>query len=104
MSDTVSASSEIRAIFVDIDGTLVGNVDQVSPAVCRALHTARENGCEVVLCTGRTRYTAQFVAEQIGPPHGYIVASNGGVVMHLGTGELVFRRLLPIPIALEIVR
>jgi Cof subfamily protein (haloacid dehalogenase superfamily) len=94
----------IRALFIDIDGTLVGADDRISSADRTALTAAREQGCEIVLCTGRTRYTAQPIAEQIAPPLGYAIMSNGGVVMHLGTEEVLRRHLLPIPTALDIVR
>lgn len=94
----------IRAVFLDIDGTLVGADPTISPGVKRAITTARERGCEIVLCTGRARYTTQPIADQIAPPYGYAVTSNGGVAMHLGTGEVLYRRLLPIPVALDILR
>lgn len=95
---------QIRALFLDIDGTLVGAGDQISPGVRAAIAGAREKGVEVVLCTGRARYTTEPVARQLGPPLGYVVTSNGGVAMHLGTQEVLYRRLLSIPIALEVIR
>ncbi len=94
----------IRALFLDIDGTLVGANDLVSSASRDAIAAAREQGCEIVLCTGRTRHSAQPVAEQIAPPLGYVITSNGGVVMHLGTEEVLCCRRMSIPIALDIVR
>jgi hydroxymethylpyrimidine pyrophosphatase-like HAD family hydrolase len=57
-----------------------------------------------VLSTGRSRFTAEPIAAQLGIPPGYLVASNGAVVMHLATREVLSRRCLPIPVALEIVR
>lgn len=69
-----------------------------------ALRKARSHGCEVVLCTGRTRFRTIPVAEQLGPPLGYAVTSNGGVLTHLGTGNVLYRHLLPVPVALEVVR
>jgi predicted HAD superfamily phosphohydrolase YqeG len=46
----------IRAIFLDLDGTLVGASNTVSPRVRNAVTAARELGCEVILCTGRSRW------------------------------------------------
>ncbi len=100
----VLAHRPIRALFIDIDGTLVGANDTVSPGNRAAIDKARAKGVEVVLCTGRTRHTAQPVAEQLGPPLGYVVTSNGGVAMHLGRNEVLHRHLLPIPVALQIIR
>lgn len=103
MEETEPQKPTIRAVFVDIDGTLVGSDNRVSARVQNAVAAARDRGCEIVLCTGRSRFTAEFIAVQL-PPPGYIVTSNGGVVMHLGSGELLSRRLLSIPTALEVAR
>ncbi len=96
--------AQIRALFLDIDGTLVGTDERISPGVRAAIAEAREKGVEVVLCTGRARYTAEPIARQLAPPLGYAVTSNGGVAIHLGTREVLYRRLLSIPVALEVIR
>lgn len=93
----------IRALFIDIDGTLVTSEDRISPEVQRALRAVHEKGCAIALCTGRTRYRIQAVAQQLPPPLGYAITSNGGVVFHMGTRETVYRRLMPIPMALEVI-
>lgn len=93
----------IRAIFLDLDGTLVGATNTVSPRVRTAVAAARERGCEVILCTGRSRVSTVPVADQLGF-RGYAVVSNGGVVMHLGTGEVLRRNHLPIPHAVQAAR
>jgi hydroxymethylpyrimidine pyrophosphatase-like HAD family hydrolase len=93
----------IRALFLDIDGTLVGSTGTVSPRVVAAIGRARAAGCEVVLCTGRSRLATEPVADQLGF-RGYGILSNGGVVMHLGSREVLCRNLLPVPLALQAVR
>ena len=97
-------TAQIRALFLDIDGTLVGEDSQISPGVRAAIRRAREHGCEVVLCTGRTRYRTVPIANQFDPPRGYAVTSNGGVLTHIETGEILYRHLLPIPVALQVIR
>ena len=93
-----------RALFVDIDGTLVGVGDTVSPGVRQAINQARSKGVLVVLCTGRARHTTQPIAQQLGSPLGYAVTSNGGIALHLGTNQVLHRHLLPVPVALQIIR
>ncbi len=100
----VPAHAPIRAVFIDIDGTLVGANETVSPGNRQAIDKARAKGVEVILCTGRTRHTAQPVAEQLGPPLGYVVTSNGGVAMRLDTNEVLHKHLLSIPVALQIIK
>jgi hypothetical protein len=37
-------------------------------------------------------------------PQGFAVCSNGGVATHLGTGEILYRHLMPVPVALKVIR
>ena len=78
--------------------------EQVSPGVAAALAAAHAQGCHIVLCTGRTRFRAYPVLEALGEPHGYLVASNGSVAAHADSGEILYRHLMPVPLALEVVR
>lgn len=93
----------IKAVFLDLDGTLVGAANTVTPRVRRAVLAARERGCEVVLCTGRSRVSTEPIADQLGF-RGWAIVSNGAVALHLGTREVLCRNLLPIPTALHAVR
>lgn len=93
----------IRALFLDLDGTLVGAQNRVSSRVKAAVDAARAAGCHVVLCTGRSRVSTVPVADQLGF-RGYAVVSNGAVVTHLDTGEVVCCNRIPIPTALAAVR
>ena len=104
MQRQVSHLPRIRALFLDIDGTLVGMEDRVSPGVAAALAAAQAQDCHIVLCTGRTRYRALPVVESLGKPYGYFVTSNGSVAAHAGSGEILYRHLMPVPLALEVVR
>lgn len=99
-----SSNPRIRALFLDLDGTLIGEEERVSTRVLAAIQAARACGCIEVVCTGRTRFTALPVAEQLAPPLGYAVVSNGAVVVHLQRHETLLHRLLPEPIALQIAR
>jgi Cof subfamily protein (haloacid dehalogenase superfamily) len=94
----------IRAMFLDIDGTLITGNECISDNVKRSLYLAKQKGVEVVLCTGRTRYRLIPIAEQMPEPAGYAVCSNGGVATHLGTGEILYRHLMPKTVALQVIR
>lgn len=43
----------MKAIFLDLDGTLVANNDKISPKVKEAITTVRAKGHKVFICTGR---------------------------------------------------
>lgn len=81
---------QYRLAFLDLDGTLVGETDAISPRTKRALDAARAAGCELVICTGRARYGARRVAAQWSG-HAYGVFSNGAVVAEWETGRTLFR-------------
>ncbi|CEK15415.1 predicted HAD superfamily hydrolase [Chthonomonas calidirosea] len=97
-------SSKIRALFLDIDGTLVGADNQISAAVQRAVTKAQERGLWIGLCTGRTRYTAEPVAAQLWRPPDYLIVSNGAIAIETPTETLLHRRLLEPALALEVAR
>lgn len=48
-----SSLRDIRLIVVDLDGTTVGESNQIRPAVKRALEAARAQGVQVAIATGR---------------------------------------------------
>lgn len=59
----------IRAAFLDLGGTLLGPEVEVSPRVRRAVAATQASGCEVVLCTGRSRVSVEPIADQLGLCH-----------------------------------
>ncbi len=103
MERIANRHAPIRALFLDIDGTIIGETDTISPAVRQAIAAARAVGCEVVLCTGRARFTALPIAAQI-PPPGYVITSNGGVITHLGSGATIARRLMDKSAARDVIQ
>ena len=77
----------LDVVFVDVDGTLVGTADVVSPAVWSAAERARAAGIRLVLCSGRPAFgKARAYAERL-QPAGWHVFQNGASVVHVGTGE-----------------
>jgi Cof subfamily protein (haloacid dehalogenase superfamily) len=84
----------IQLIIVDVDGTLIGQSGEPSPAVRRAITDARSAGVAISLCTGRPMASAGAIARDLGlvGPH---VAFNGALVRDLARPTAVFRRPLP---------
>src|SRR5687767_12946015 len=83
----------VRALFLDLDGTLVGATYTVSLPVRRAVAAARAEGCVVVLCTGRSRVTTEPSADQLGF-RTHAIVSNGAVVLDLATREVIARNVI----------
>ena len=45
----------VRAIFLDVDGTIIDHSEKLAPSVIDAVRGARAAGHLVFLCTGRAR-------------------------------------------------
>ena len=67
-----------RAVFVDVDGTLVNDRGLVPPTASEAIRGARANGHLVLLCTGRSTGAIWPEILQIG--FDGVVAAAGGYV------------------------
>lgn len=66
----------IRAVFIDLDGTLLQGVDTVSPRNIAAVQCIREKGILPVITTGRPAYEADFAVRAVGAD-AYMIAMNG---------------------------
>ncbi|KRL14507.1 HAD family hydrolase [Schleiferilactobacillus perolens] len=66
-------------IFMDIDGTLVDDNQQASPATINTIDLLHQQGHRLFIATGRMLASASLIANQISP-YLEIVASNGAVV------------------------
>ena len=75
----------IRLIALDIDGTLITSDRQIGPDTRQSLMKLHEQGCAVVLATGRAFRSLQDVMEQLGCADYAITSSGGGVFARDGT-------------------
>lgn len=69
----------IRAVFVDLDGTLLCGANHVSARTIEAFRRVREAGIIPIICTGRLAYESDFAVQAIGAD-GYLIACNGADV------------------------
>jgi hydroxymethylpyrimidine pyrophosphatase-like HAD family hydrolase len=90
---TAHPSPLYRLLFLDLDGTLVGKDDVVSPRTIAALNRAREQGCTPVICTARNRYMVQHIAAQW-HGHGYAILSNGAIIAEWESGRVLQKIVL----------
>lgn len=71
--------SNIRAIAIDIDGTLTDNDRKISIPAVEALRNLEHKGIPVIIATGGVLCFAKTISEMIGLT-GPIIAENGGLV------------------------
>lgn len=67
-------------ICLDVDGTIVNHQGLMSARVREVARAVVKAGHEVVISTGRSLGAAVPLMTELGIDHGYVVASNGGVL------------------------
>ncbi|MED2942336.1 sugar-phosphatase [Bacillus swezeyi] len=80
-----------KLIAIDMDGTLLNDLHEVTEEVRNALHAAKTKGVKIVLCTGRplggvSRYLEELNLNEDGD---YVIAYNGALVQNTHTQEVV---------------
>jgi len=96
-SGPAAGSPRFRLIALDIDDTLLGPDQRLSPRDVQAVRRCREEGVEVILATGRTRVTTLPVARAIADDLPMICTT--GCVTYDGAGRVLRRLTLPLPMA-----
>lgn len=88
--------SQIKAIALDLDGTLTNSQKIITPRTKDALMKAQEKGVRVILASGRPVYGIVPLAEELelAKYGGFILAFNGGKVLNWQTKEEVHNQYL----------
>lgn len=94
-------SLPIRAVAVDIDGTLTDPQFHISERDIAALRAAHAAGLQVILATGRRHDHAMPVARKLDIP--VLLLSSNGALARSSAGETLFAERLPAAIARELV-
>ncbi|MDB6152328.1 MAG: HAD-superfamily hydrolase, subfamily [Chthoniobacteraceae bacterium] len=102
MQTDLNATREPRRLaLIDLDDTLLGPGKQISPPNRKAIDHLRMAGFEVVIASGRLHQNIVRFDEPIGGM-GWVVSSQGAVVRHTRTNELLYEVALLEKEALEI--
>jgi Cof subfamily protein (haloacid dehalogenase superfamily) len=88
-----------KAVFLDVDGTLLDGFGLVPASAAAAVRGARAAGHEVYLCTGRA--LAELWEHVLEPGFDGIIASAGGYVEH--HGEVLQQLAMPVELVSRIV-
>lgn len=88
----------IEAIILDIDGTLLSDNKEITPATKKALITAQQTGVKLILASGRPTTAMHLYAKQLEMEkyHGLIVSYNGAKVVDCQTNEELFSQALTV--------
>jgi hypothetical protein len=89
---------EYRAVYFDLDGTLLDRRSEVPGATLTALSRLRRAGVKVGIATGRMFRSAAAYASQV-EADAPLIVYNGARVMHIDGGRVIFEMLLEREIA-----
>ena len=95
----------IKAILLDIDGTLTDSKKEITPETKQALMKAQENGIRLVIASGRPsrgifKYGDQLDMRQ---SHGLFVCYNGARVVDCSTGDVLVDVTIPPELTKEVL-
>lgn len=95
----------IRAIALDIDGTLTNDQKQITPRTKRALMDAQAAGIKLILSSGRPVHGLRALARELAldEHNGLLVAFNGSQVRDASTGEVLYDQAIPTELAREVL-
>ena len=88
---------EIKAIVLDIDGTLLTSKKVISAKTKQALITAQEKGIKVILASGPTTGMYTLAKElEMTKYEGYLVSYNGSRVTDCKTNDVLFNQTMSV--------
>lgn len=95
----------MKAIVLDIDGTLLNDEKVITPKTKQALISAQENGVKVMLASGRpTNGMVKLAKElQMDRHDGFLISYNGARVTDVQTGEILFDQSIPKALAQSVL-
>lgn len=70
-----------RLLATDLDGTLLNDEKEIDVETIEAIHEYRKRGGKVVICSGRSPLSTQWIARTIGLEGEPIIAYNGAIMI-----------------------
>lgn len=91
-----------KALFLDLDGTLLNDQKEITDGNRRAIELALSAGHKVIITTGRPLDSAVIQAERLGLTQEgcYVIAFNGGMIYDMGSRSIIYDE----PLTLELMK
>jgi Cof subfamily protein (haloacid dehalogenase superfamily) len=93
----------VRAVAMDLDGTVLDETFQPSPRTAAAIATAEAAGIACLIATGRMFVSARRIAEKLAIRRP-LVCYQGALVADPVSGEVLVHRPIEAPLARELLR
>ena len=97
---------DLKAIVMDIDGTLLNDQKVITPRTQEKLIEAQKRGITVILASGRPTQGMLGLAKELEMDQyeGYLVSYNGGSVFDVKTKEVIFNQAMSTALANDILK
>ena len=93
-----------KALFLDLDGTLLTDDKKIPEGNRRALEQMLAAGHSVIITTGRPLSSALLEARELGlTGEGcYLIAYNGGLLYDTANRKVIFEKTIPLPLVYDV--
>lgn len=83
-----------KLLVLDVDGTLLNEKKEITPRTQAALLKVQQMGVHIVLASGRPTNGVLPLAKALELDHygGYVLSYNGGQIINVQTGEILFEK------------
>ncbi len=92
-----------KLIAIDLDGTLLNSVGEISNENKKSIKKAIQNGSKVVIASGRMLDFTKNIAKEVGINE-YIICCNGALIYDLQNEQIIYESFLEKQRALEIIK
>ena len=93
----------VRAVAMDLDGTILGPSLELTPALVDAVAAAKRSGVEPIIATGRMLRSALPYAHQLGIT-APLICYQGALIADVADGHWLLHRPVPVELAKEVLR
>ena len=85
-----------RIIATDMDDTLLNSNHEISNENIQSIIEVQKKGVKFVLASGRPTFAMHYFSEELNMKElgGYILGYNGGEIIEVSTGNVIFERSL----------
>lgn len=87
--------SSIRAVFLDMDGTMLNEQAKLNPLTLQVLSILREKGVKIIIATGRATRSVLDTVDEFHLLPDYIITHNGAIVLDGASRNTLCEHLLP---------
>ena len=94
---------QVRAVAMDLDGTILGPSLELTPALIDAVAAAKRSGVEPIIATGRMLRSALPYARQLGIT-APLICYQGALIADVADGGWLLHRPVPVALAKEVRR